>query len=371
MGVSGQLNLNSFFMRQLKYSVGIDMAKAQFKVCFSVIDDQQKVTTKSQGSFPNNLDGFEKFYAWTQKHVREKLPLHFLVEATGIYHENLAWFLYNKDCSISVILPNRAKKYIQGLGLKSKNDKIDAKGLAKMCCEQSLDLWKPLSKKIYSLRALTRLHEDLTVEKTSLSNRLQSLEQAMFDVKQTKKALQKVIATMEKELKKLEIKIKQIIDDDPELSQRSKKITKIKGIGLMTFAVLVAETNGFELFKSVSQLTSYAGYDVMENQSGNSNGKSRMSKKGNSHIRRILHLPAFTAVKHEPDFKAFYDRVYANTNIKMKAYVAVQRRLLSLIYTLWKKNVEYDPNIQRQESQILFGAIPKESKKPSPIGLAL
>src|SRR6185436_15691482 len=136
-------------MEQLKYSVGIDMARDQFKTCFSAIDRQQKVTIKATGSFNNNVSGFEEFYAWTRKHTREKIPVYYLVEATGIYHENLAWFLYTKECSISVILPNKAKKYIQGLGLKSKNDKIDAKGLAKMCAEQSLDLWRPISKKIY------------------------------------------------------------------------------------------------------------------------------------------------------------------------------------------------------------------------------
>jgi transposase len=358
-------------MEQLKYSVGIDMAKDQFKVCFSAIDRQQKVTIKATGSFNNNLTGFEEFYAWTRKHMREKIPVHYLVEATGIYHENLAWFLYTKDCSISVILPNKAKKYIQGLGLKSKNDKIDAKGLAKMCAEQSLALWRPISKKIYLLRALTRLHEDLSVERSSLNNRLQALEHAMFDVKDSKKSLRKVIASIDKELESLETKIKDAIANDPELDSRFKKITKIKGVGLMTFAVVVAETNGFELFNNIPQLTSYAGYDVLENQSGNSVGKSRMSKKGNSHIRRILHMPAFNVVKFEPEFKTFYDRVYSNTNIKMKAYVAVQRKLLSLIYTLWKKNCEYNPNIQRQESQILFGAIPKESKKPSTMCLAL
>jgi transposase len=358
-------------MKHLKYSVGIDMAKGQFKACISVIDEQQKVTIKATGSFTNNLHGFEEFRLWTSKHTRDKLPVRFLVEATGIYHENLAWFLYSKDHAISVILPNKAKKYIQGLGLKSKNDKIDAKGLAQMCAEQSLDLWKPISKKIYSLRSLTRLHEDLTVEKSSLNNRLQALEHAMFDVKESKKSLRKVIASMDKELDNLNAKIKQIINDDLELSSRCKKITKIKGVGLMTFATVIAETDGFELFNNLPQLTSYAGYDVIENQSGNSKGNSRMSKKGNSHIRRILHLPAFTAVKYEPEFKAFYQRVYTNTNIKMKAYVAVQRKLLSLMYTLWKKNCEYREDIQRQESQILFGAIPEESKKPSTTCLAL
>lgn len=359
------------FMANLKYSIGIDVAKDQLKICISVIDDQQKVTVKATSSFKNAVSGFEELYAWTRRHAKEKLPVRYLMEATGIYHENLAWFLYCKDCSLTVILPNKAKKYIQGLGLKSKNDKIDAKGLAKMCAEQSLPPWMPISKNIYMLRALTRLHEDLTVERTALNNRLQAIDFAMYDLKESRRSLQKLIKTMDKEIANIEGKIKEAIEIDPELSARYEKISQVKGVGLMTFAVVISETNGFELFTSIPQLVSYAGYDVIENQSGNTKGKSKMSKKGNSHIRRVLHMPALNVVKYEPEFKEFHSRVLANTNIKMKAYVAVQRKLLCLIYTLWKNNCDYRPHIQRQESQILFGAIPKESKKPSTPCLAL
>jgi transposase len=78
------------------------------------------VTIKSTSSFKNSAKGFDDFYSWVIKQVREEIPFHFLMEATGIYYEQLAWYLYNKDCRVSVILPNKAKKYIQGLGLKSK-----------------------------------------------------------------------------------------------------------------------------------------------------------------------------------------------------------------------------------------------------------
>jgi transposase len=358
-------------MKNLKYSIGIDVAKEEFKTCICVIDEQQKVTVKATSSFSNSATGFAEFDSWIRKHQKQDLPIHLLMEATGIYHENLAWFLYKKDSLVSVILPNKAKKYIQGLGIKSKNDKIDAKGLARMAAEQSLPLWKPISKEIYRLRSMTRLHEDLSAQRSSLNNRLHSLDYAMFDLKEAKKALIKLIAEMDKQLADLEKKIKEVIASDPQLNAKYERITKIKGVGLMTFAVVVAETNGFELFKNIPQLTSYAGYDVMENQSGNTKGTSRMSKKGNAHIRRVLHMPAFNVVKHEPEFKRFFNRVYEKTNIKMKAYVAVQRKLLTLIYTLWKKDMEYQPGIQRQESQILFGAIPKESKKPDNMCLAL
>ncbi|MBK9213692.1 MAG: transposase [Saprospiraceae bacterium] len=70
------------------------------------------------------------------------------------------------------MLPNKAKKYLQALGLKSKNDKIDAKGLAQMGAEQNLkngNLWANF---FYDLRILTRQHEVLQKNITSEKNRL-------------------------------------------------------------------------------------------------------------------------------------------------------------------------------------------------------
>jgi len=81
----------------------------------------------------------------------------------------------------------------------------------------------------------------------------------------------------------------------------------------------------------------------VENQSGNHSGRTRISKKGNSRLRRILHMPVFNAVRfNEPTCKALYERVYERSGIKMKAYVAVQKRLL-MAYALWRHGTEYDP----------------------------
>lgn len=104
----------------------------------------------------------------------------------------------------------------------------------------------------------------------------------------------------------------------------------IKGLGFLSVAVLLAETNGFEGFvnqpvRRCGQLVSYAGYDIVENQSGSHQGRTKISKKGNSRLRRILHLPAFTAVRFgEPTCQALFERVYSRSKVKMKAYVAVQ-----------------------------------------------
>ena len=121
----------------------------------------------------------------------------------------------------------------------------------------------------------------------------------------------------------------------------------------MTAITIIAETNGFELITHKSQLVSYAGYDVVERQSGTSvYGKTRISKKGNSHIRRCLYFPALSVVKYNKEFNDLFVRVRDRTQIKMKGYVAVQRKLLVLIYTLYKTNQPYDPEYAQKQEQV-------------------
>ncbi|MBB1644625.1 hypothetical protein A9970_11730 [Sphingobacterium sp. UME9] len=129
-----------------------------------------------------------------------------------------------------------------------------------------------------------------------------------------------------------------------------------------TVSTLIAETNGFQSFNNSRQLVSFAGYDIVESQSGNHRRKTRISKKGNSHIRRILHLPNFGVViwKVKP-FEDLYERTFAKHGIKMKSYVAVQKKLLVVIFSLWKRNEEYNPNHQNinykeQESDFSLGS---------------
>lgn len=97
------------------------------------------------------------------------------------------------------------------------------------------------------------------------------------------------------------------------------------------------------MIRNKSQLTSYAGLDVKEKQSGTSvKGKPRISKRGNRFLRKSLHLPALSAVKWDENFKSVYARLVSKHGIKMKALVAIQRKLLELIYILFKNETLYD-----------------------------
>lgn len=342
----------------IQFSVGIDMAKDKFDACLVMKDVSQLLTVKSsKASLPNNFNGFTELCKWVAKNTVKSKEIVFCMEATGVYYESLAWYLFQNQFSVIVVLPNKAKYYLKSLGFKSKNDKIDAKGLAYMAIQQKMNLWKPFSESIYQLRHLTRLHQQLQESRTIFRNQLHAYDSGHMQSEVVQSTLQGLISELNTKIKKVIEAIEQALKADPALWEKVQKINTVKGLGLISIATIIAETNGFELFNSLAQLVSYAGYDVTENQSGNRTGKQRISKKGNNRIRRILFLPAFSVVRYnQKPFSDLYDRVYERSRLKMKAYVAVQRKLLILVYTLWKRNEEYDPGRYLKKSDILISS---------------
>lgn len=328
----------------LRFCVGLDISKDDLQVCLSVIDADGRVTVKGTTKVANQLSGFTTLMNWVSRHHKLDLPLRYVMESTGVYHEAVAWHLYQHDQSISILLPNQAKYYLKSLGYKSKNDKLDAQGLSRMGLEQQLPLWKPLSKNIYQLRLLTRQHQRLQELKTQCTNQQHALQHSAVTDLLITKQLSKLIDLYQQQLAAIEVAMRQLIQQDSILNDQVQRLIQVKGLGLLSVSVLIAETNGFEGFPNQRNLVSYAGYDVVENQSGTRSGKTRISKQGNHRIRRVLHLPAFNAVRFgEPSCQALFERVYQRTGIKMKAYVAVQKKLLLLVYSLWRNQSDYDP----------------------------
>ncbi|MDQ3843702.1 MAG: IS110 family transposase [Bacteroidota bacterium] len=362
----------------IKYSLGIDISLKMLHACLSVIDVQQQVKIKATRKFANNALGFKELQHWIQKHYKQQdIPLHIIMEATGVYYEQCAMYLYKNGFTVIVVLPNKAKKYLQAKGLKSKNDKMDAKGLAQMGAEQRLESWQPMDDFYYTLRSLTRHHESLQNLKTNLTNQRHADHAGVHTNKQIDKQLNKLIETIDKQIAEIQKAIEDHIASDITVQQKIKGIIKIKGVGLLTVATLLAETNGLLLFKNTSQLVSFAGYDVIENQSGNHKGKTRISKKGNRHIRRILHLPAFNVVRYQvAPFMQLFNRTIQKHHIKMKSYVAVQKKVLAIIYSLWKNNKAFDEDYYKNytttdeelmpSSRLSFGEADKSIQINSP-----
>ena len=335
----------------LKYSVGLDISSKKIDASICVIDQDQSIKYKSSCSFSNTKTDFLKLSHWINKwSVDKSIPVVVCMEATGVYHENCAYYLSNNSFHLSIVLPNKAKKYLQSLGLKSKNDKIDAKGLARMGAEQKLSLWTRPADVYVKLRSLTRQYQSIQETITAEKNKLHAEELSAISSKEVIKQIRSLIRFLENQKIKIEHAISSCIKSDKEIKFKIENICQVRGLSILSVATVIAETNGFDLFYNYKQVVSYAGYDVVENQSGTHHGKTKISKKGNSRIRRILHMPSLTAIGSEgTNFKQLYLRVYEKTGIKMKGIVAVQKKLLLTIYYLWKKNVPYEKNILKEE----------------------
>ena len=148
---------------------------------------------------------------------------------------------------------------------------------------------------------------------------------------------------LDKQEQEIKEELSALIETDVEMKKITAVLCSLSGVGLLTAATVLGETNGFELIRNRRQLASYAGFDVKEKQSGTSvKGKPRISKKGNKYLRKAMHLPALSAIRHDERFKGLFARIVSKHGIKMKAAVAVQRKLLEMMFTLYKTNKKYD-----------------------------
>ena len=158
---------------------------------------------------------------------------------------------------------------------------------------------------------------------------------------------------IEKQIAEVEKETTDLVNQDASIKEKIEKVCTIPGVGLQTAVTVIAETNGFNLIRNSRQLVSYAGLDVIQKQSGTSvRGRVHISKQGNPHLRHCLYFPSFSAVRHNKPMQNLYNRIVEKQAIKMKGYVAVQRKMLTLIYTLWKKNEVYNPSIKFLEQPV-------------------
>jgi transposase len=204
-----------------------------------------------------------------------------------------------------------------------------------MGLEKNLDTWIPPDTTMNQLKQLCREREELTEDITSIKNQIHALTSSAIYADTTLNRLQHRLTFSQDQLKEIEQEMKTVISANADLKQRFANVCTIKGVGLITAITVVAETNGFILIRNQRQLVSYAGLDVIRKQSGT----------------KALHFPSLAAIRFDDNMRNLYGRLLPRHNIKMKATVAVQRKLLVLIYTIWKKNEPYNPKYLEQSNK--------------------
>lgn len=333
-------------MRKIvKQVVGIDVAQKELVVSLGRMYDDWTPELYAHKTFANTQKGFMMLVSWVKKLTDAGAAVRYVMEATGVYHESLAYFLDERGYEQTIVLPNKISNYFRTLSVKTITDQTAAEAIAMFGLEKKLENWKRPKKVFKNLRQLTRERDQVIQSRTVAKNQLHAEQSEAEPGKNSIDRLKKQIALFNKQEKEINAEIAELVKTDQEVSKAIQTIRSISGVGLLTAATVLAETNGFDLIRNKRQVTSYAGLDVREKQSGTSvKGKPRISKKGNKYLRKAMHLPALAAIRHDQRFKGIYARLVAKHGIKMKAAVAVQRKLLELIYIIYKTNVPYDKN---------------------------
>ena len=237
-------------------TLGIDVSKKKFDVALL---NNGKLKNKK---FTNDFQGFEELRQWLIKH--DNLRPHACMEATGIYGEALASYLYDAGFTISVVNPARIKGFAQSELLRSKTDKVDAGLIARFCYAMQPQAWCPQAREIRLLRDLVRHLDALQGMRQQERNRLEAASEVV------KNQLLDHIDYLDNEVKKVKSLINQHIDKYPDLKTRKNLLESIPGIGEATIAVILAEFGDVTDFKNAKALAAFIGVAPRIRQSGSS-----------------------------------------------------------------------------------------------------
>lgn len=336
--------------------LGCDVSKGELQVCMIDGCKDKIVGTRK---FPNNPTGIESLLKWADGKSRGS-DYTVIMEATGVYHENLVDSVYSHSVTAYVVTPKIIKHHIANHNRRYKNDRSDAYMIASFGMSignglNKVDIkpWEPYSPFYAELRSYSRQIVSLQKTAVQMKNRMEALTSTGRTPGDIVESIQEIIDTIEDTIDAYERKLIETVDKDPTLKERIGHIVSIKGVGILTAIHVVAATDGFRLITGTRQLTAYAGLDIPENQSGRCSRPGHISKCGSSLIRRVLYMPAMaSATSAHGIWHGLYLRIYEKSGGKgKKAITAVMRKMLCLMFILWNKQKPFDRDYKWMPTQ--------------------
>jgi transposase len=318
--------------------VGIDVSKLTLDVWLH--------KKQQHKSFSNNEKGFKQLVKWslTQSRVIDFSELAFCYENTGLYSLPLSIYFHNLNVcyyQVSGLLVKRSLGLIRG-----KNDKIDAKNLARFACLHLHELkpYKLPSENILQLKQLLSFREKLVRQRAAhktyfheFKNVLNTDSSALV-IQKTKE----IIAFLNEKINDVETEMLVLLKTDEALAKTHKLITSIKGVGMIVSATMIVYTNNFEAFSDWRKFACYSGTAPFEHQSGSSiRGRTRVSSLGNRTLKTLLSLSAVSAIQYNPEMKLYYRRRLQDGKNKMSTINIIRNKILSRIFAVVHRQTPY------------------------------
>ncbi len=323
--------------------IGIDVSKAKIDCAWLRDIQTGKIKTRV---FKNNAESFQLLIQWVESNTQQSIQaVCFVMEATGIYHEALAYALHDAGATVCVVNPAYIHDYAKSLGTRSKTDKKDSVIIARFGTTQQPAPWQPEAAEIRYLKALIARYEAIEKDLQRENNRLEKAEITQVSA-EVIHSIQTVIKELTKELNRIKQLIDNHIDQHPTLKQDSILLKSIPGVGPVVSQRMIALIRSRN-FTSARQCSAFIGLNPVIRESGTSvRGRSHLSKMGDAKIRAKLYMAAVVAVQYNPDIKQQYDRLLKNGKTKMVALGAAMRKLVQICFGVLKHQMPYQPQVE-------------------------
>lgn len=310
-------------MPVLPIEAGVDVAKAELMI--------QDSPHSKPFPIPNTAKSIK---AWL-KTLPEGSAL--AIEATSTYHMELAEQAYAAGFAVYVIDGLRLSKYRDSFGGRAKTDAHDAALLARYLNRErsNLKAWIPPPAGHRKIQVLLRRRAKLVEIRSMLRMSWSGDELLETEFEIIDDAIKRVEKLLEKRLREAV--------NEAGVADQLRRVQQLPGVGFLSAAGLVMSFMRGE-FANSDAFVAYLGLDVTVAQSGKWAGQGRLSKRGDSEPRRLLHNAAMSGSRTET-WKQFYAHHLARGKKTTQALVILARRLARLAYGLMKHEQDWKPQM--------------------------
>jgi transposase len=330
-------------------SIGIDVGK---KICRASIKDPQG-RILDELNFSNDTAGIQSLISKASRHGRARA----VVESTGNMWMRIHDALEENGIDTVLANPLETKKIAHA---KIKNDRLDARILADLLRGDLVYESYVPSKEWREKRSLVRHRVALVKARTALRNKVH----ALLEKYEYRTDLTDIFGKAGLEwLRGLELSpIDRVIMDTSIASVLNlsiqigvvsrhiatyawtsndvKLLLSLNGVDVFTAMVITTEIVEIRRFLTPWKVVAYAGIAPGQRESAGKTRHGRVTKQGSRSLRWIMVQSARQAVRHDPRFKAYYERIERKKG-DGKAIVAVAKEMLVVIWHMLTKQEQY------------------------------
>lgn len=251
-------------------------------------------------------------------------------EATGGYELGLRQSLLEVGFEVRRLNPLRVRLYAKSLGRNAKNDRIDARIIARYAeaADTTPDILDPAREHLAELVSHRRRLVD---ERVAVSNQLGTLRSALLQAQNRKR-----LALIERQIEETDTLILAAIAEVPSFLAKVQLLKTLKGVKDITAMALVAllPELGRLSRRAIAALVGLAPFD---HDSGKFKG-TRSIAGGRAAVRTALYMAARAAARSKSPLGDFYKRLIAAGKSPKVATVALMRKMLVTLNAMLRDN---------------------------------